>query len=261
MRGLRQLGSGLLLAILSVLIIVGGMSLALAEGYVLQPPLTPTATRPAATSAPTDLVTASPPTATETPTVTASPPPPANCLPPPGWILVMILPGDTLDILAARYQTSPAALVQANCLTVAALLPGYGIYVPAPAIPPTFTPIPCGPPFGWIQIVVQPGDTLYRIAALYGVTVTQLKQANCLVSDFIGAGQRLWVPNVATLTPSATPIQIEFPTSTLEPSATIPPSATLEPTVFPTETPLPPTETPPPPTETPSLPAPASPTP
>lgn len=255
MQALRQLGAGFILAGLSAIIILGGLSLALAEAYIPQPPPAPTETPPVPTLAPTDLLMSSPPTETASPTFTASPLPPVNCLPPPGWVLVMILPGDTLDTLAARYQTTPAALIQGNCLTVTTLLPGYGIYVPAPAHPPTFTSAPCGPPFGWIQIIVQPGDTLYHIASLYGVTVAQLKQANCLVSDLISAGQRLWVPNVATLTPSATPIQIEFPTSTLEPAET------LAPTALPSETPLPSTEPPPPPTETPSLPAPASSTP
>lgn len=254
MQALRQLGGGLLLGLLSVLIVVGGMSLALAEGYVPQPPPTPTETQPASRSAPPEAVSSTPsPIPTET--VTASPIPPTNCPPPPGWILAPILPGDTLDSLAFRYRTTPAALMAGNCLVSPYILPGYGIYVPAP---PTNTVAACGAPFGWVRYTVQPGDNLYRISLLYRITVTELKQANCLTSDVISVGQLLWVPNTVTSTPPATPINIEFPTETLVPTETetlLPPTNTVEPAsteIPPSETPVPtetsaPTETEPPP--------------
>ncbi len=57
--------------------------------------------------------------------------------------------------------------------------------------------------------VVRPGETLYRIAATYGITVPELKRINGLTSNTIRAGQRLVVseaapvvaPPRATLTP------------------------------------------------------------
>jgi LysM repeat protein len=262
MQALRQLGGGLLLGLLSVIIIVGGMSLALAEGYVPQPPPTATETQPAPLSAPTETASLIPSVPTVTPTVTASPIPPANCPPPPGWVSVMILPGDTLDSLAIRYHTTVAALMTGNCLASPSILPGYGIYVPAPPALPTATFVPCGAPYGWVRYTVQPGDTLYRISQLYRITVAELKQANCLSSEFINAGQLLWVPNTITSTPSATPINIIFDTvtpestSTLEATTEPAPTSTTEPS--PTSTEIPPSETPPPtettvppPTETP----------
>ncbi len=254
MQALRQLGGGLLLGLLAVIIVFGGMSLALAEGYVPQPPPTFTETQPAPPSAPTETMSLSSPIPTLTFTVTASLAPPTNCLPPFGWIRVMIHSGETLEILAARYATTSAALMAGNCLVSPTILPGYDIYVPSL---PTITPVPCGAPFGWVRYTVQPGDNLYRISLLYGITVAQLKQANCLSSDFISAGQQLWVPNTATSTPIATPINIEFPTetpistetSTPEPPATsteIPPSETPAPTETPEPSATPaPTETPP----------------
>ncbi len=260
MQALRQLGGGLILGLLSVLIVFGGMSLALAEGYVPQPPPTPTETQPAPTSAPPEAVSFTPsPIPTET--VTASPVPSTYCPPPPGWILVMILPGDTLDTLAYRYHTTPQILMTGNCLVSTYILPGYGIYVPAP---PANTVVACGAPYGWVRYTVQPGDNLYRISLLYRITVAELKQANCLTSDFISAGQLLWVPNTVTSTPPATPINIEFPTETLVPTETetlLPPTNTVEPAsteIPPSETPVPtetssptetsaPTETEPPP--------------
>lgn len=249
MQALRQLGGGLLLGLLSVIIVFGGMSLALAEGYVPQPPATLTETQPTPPSTVTVGASLLPFVSTSTETVTASPVPSTFCPIPPGWFLAPILPGDTLETLALRYRTTSAELMRGNCLVSPTILPGYGIYVPAL---PTATYVPCGAPFGWVRYTVQPGDNLFRISLRYGITVTQLMQANCLTSDFISAGQQLWVPYTITSTPSATPISIEFstetPTSTEtsmpEPTSTeLPPSETPEPT----ETPAP-TETPPPPT-------------
>ena len=264
MQALRQLGGGLILGLMSILIVFGGMSLALAEGYVPQSPPTPTETQPvlppalsgvegSATEAASS--TSSIPTPTET--VTASPIPPASCPPPNGWVLVMILPGDTLETLAFRYHSTPQALMAANCLVSPYILPGYGIYVPPQ---PTSTFIPCGAPFGWVRYTVRPGDNLYRISLLYRITLAELKQANCLTSDFISVGQQLWVPNTVTSTPPATPINIEFPTETPALTETVPPTSTLElpatsTEIPPSETPLPPTETPVP-TETPLPPTP-----
>lgn len=257
MQALRQLGGGLILGLMSILIVFGGMSLALAEGYVPQSPPTPTETQPVLPPALTEAAssTSSIPTLTET--VTASPIPPASCPPPNGWVLVMILPGDTLETLAFRYHSTPQALMAANCLVSPYILPGYGIYVPPQ---PTSTFIPCGAPFGWVRYTVRPGDNLYRISLLYRITLAELKQANCLTSDFISVGQQLWVPNTVTSTPPATPINIEFPTETPALTETLPPTSTLEPPatsteIPPSETPLPPTETPVP-TETPLPPTP-----
>lgn len=242
MQALRQLGGGLFLGLLSVMIVVGGMSLALAEGYVPQPPATLTATEPALPSAPTGTVIPLLPSPTETPS--ATPVPPTNCPPPTGWTLVLIYPGDTLESLAVRYHTTPAALMAANCLVSPNLLAGYGLYVPPV---PTATPIPCGAPFGWVQYIVQPGDNLYRISQLFRVTVSELQQANCLgYSTTIYTGQKLWVPNVATSTPPLPPVTIEFPSSTPVPTNTATPTttSTVTPTTPPTNTSVPPTETP-----------------
>ena len=250
MRALRQLGGGLVLGLISATVVVGGISLALAEGYVPPPRPTSTPTQPVDFSLqptqgfPTPFDFQFTPYPSDTPSVT--PTPPINCPPPSGWMLITVGPTDTLESLAARYKTTAAALSAANCLVSASLLPGYGIYVPPM---PTNTAIPCGPPPGWVQYTVQPNDTLFHISQLYRVTVSQLQQANCLGSSTtIYAGQRLWAPNVATSTPIATPISIEFatvtpiPTNTATPTATGTATPTLPPTA--TNTTVPPTETP-----------------
>ncbi len=54
--------------------------------------------------------------------------------------------------------------------------------------------------------VVQPGDTLTRIAARYGVTVSQLAAANGLGwNSWVYAGQQLTIPSNAPLNPAPVP--------------------------------------------------------
>lgn len=262
MQALRQLGGGILIGILSLLVVIGGSSLALAEGYIGLPP-TPTQTAsPTSPFPPTPTVSGPTvePSPTIVPTLTNTPVPPTTCPPPSGWVLVTIQVGDTLQSLAARYRTTPELLAAANCLFSQELLPGYGIYVPPTS--PTSPPVACGAPPGWIQYTVQPGDNLYQISLRYGITVPQLKQANCLTSDTINVGQRLWVPNVPTMTPPVTPAELEFGTGTPElptepatetPTPTSPPTATdtVEPTDTPTPEPASTSTEPPSPTSTP----------
>ncbi len=140
MQAARQVGNGLLYALISVILVVGGLSLALAEGNnnSLSPTLTPSSTANSQTLPPTSLtstplvqvvVTATPliiPSPTQT--VSAL----VNCIPPSGWILIIVQPGDSFSSLAERYQISPEQLEQANCLAAQSLPAGYDIYVPLP---------------------------------------------------------------------------------------------------------------------------------
>jgi len=233
MRVLRELGGGFLYALVSVVLVIGGLSLSLAENYNPQ--------RPGPTENFLTLPPTLPPTQVEaaavnsaTPIITGTPLPPTNCPPPAGWILIPVQAGDTLESLAARHNTTPQQLAQSNCLLTQNLVPGYNLYVPPSA---TATSLPCGPFQGWIQYTIQPGDTLFHIALLYSTTVAQLQRANCLGnSQYIRAGSRLWVPNVATITPGVTVIP-DFPSET--------PTLPLTSTDLPfTGTPLPYTGTP-----------------
>jgi LysM repeat protein len=91
-------------------------------------------------------------------------------------------------------------LSQANCLLSPSIPPGSILYVPPQ---PTQTPIPCGPPAGWIIYIVKQQDTLFHISTLYRTTVPQLQAANCLGnSTLIITGQSLYVPNVVVITPT-----------------------------------------------------------
>ncbi len=275
MQSLRQLGGGILIAIISLVLVIGGISLALSES--LPPQVTPTPIPPTISlDFPTATFTASAvfaDTATITPSATSIIVATdtvyatntlfvqASCVPPTGWIAITTFSSDTIYTLAQRYKTTPENLASGNCLSSFDVPPGYVLYVP---LVPTVTVIPCGPPPGYVKrYVVQRGDTLYSVASLYGITYPTLQRANCMGSSTaIYTGQLLWVPNIIIPTrilPTPTSIIITFPTATqavtLEPTATTEPpatSTTAPPTAVPPTTALPntplvmPTDTTPP---------------
>lgn len=270
MESLRQVGSGLLFGLVCLAIVLGGFALSMVEGgmgAVAIPSSTWTqaapATRVPAISPTLPLETPTQPLnpITDTPAPTATetftpPPPPTNCPPPAGWVATVVQVYDTLPGLAQTYRTSVDAIRQANCLVSDQLVPGSFLYVPPL---PTATLIPCGAPPGWVNYVVQSGDTLFSLSQKFRTSVAELQRANCLGSStFIQAGKVIKVPNVPTSTPlnSATPsatfivIKEETPTPTL----TLPAPTTEAPptTEVPSQTPVPPSDTPPPPTNTPS---------
>jgi LysM repeat protein len=232
MQALRQLGAGVIVAIFSVILVIGGIFLSLAE--TLPTPATPTQippTFPLSFPTPTaTIITILPsetPTETILPSETASVLPsitsiaPTSCTPPSGWIRLTVATGDTVYSLAQRYKTSAENLSAANCLTAVEVPAGYILYVPPV---PTVTVIPCGPPVGWVKnYIVQPGDTLFRIALSYNITYPRLQRANCMGSStIIYIGQRLWVPNIPTRTPvpgiTIVPTNTPLPTITASPS-------------------------------------------
>lgn len=261
MQALRQLGGGVILALLSVLLVVGGISLALAE--TLPPQATPTPIPPTVsldfptatfTVLPLNSQTVTPsftPVMLATDTVSAT-----NtlfvqvaCRFPSGWIAITTTSADTIYSLAQRYKTTAENLSTANCLSSFDIPPGFVLYVPPV---PTVTVIPCGPPQNYVKrYYVRPGDTLYSIALAYGITYQTLQRANCMGSSTtIYVGQLLWVPYVPTRTPvpgvtvfptfpTATPEDIITPTDTSVPSTATNVPHTFTPTavVAPTSTP------------------------
>jgi LysM repeat protein len=97
------------------------------------------------------------------------------------------------------------------------------VQVPPPittsASPATSTSVQtCIPRSDWnFAYVVQSGDTLFRIAQNFGVSVQELQQANCISNvNQIQVGQTIRVPGaLATNTPSATipPTNVPVPTA------------------------------------------------
>src|SRR5512141_2937333 len=122
MQALRQLGGGVIIAIVSVILVLGGISLALAE--TLPPSSAPTQiapTLPLSIPSPTSTIGIEIPTLpsetpSQTPTETATTIvvasstatlalQPTLCTPPTGWIAIVISTNDTIYSLAQRYNT------------------------------------------------------------------------------------------------------------------------------------------------------------
>ncbi len=100
-----------------------------------------------------------------------------------------VQPGDTLTRIAARFGTTVAAIVESNRLTNPNLIyVGQVLLIPAGASTTAS---------GRIHIV-QPGETLYRIALRYGTTVERLMALNGLTNpNRIFAGHALRIPEEA----------------------------------------------------------------
>jgi LysM repeat protein len=209
MKALRQMGSGFIIGTLSLILVIGGISLSLAETSAPSQPPTPS---PIPTTFAVEF-------ASPFPTSTLPPPIPTDtllpmasatiaqasvaCTRPNNWIAVTVGANDTLYTIAQRYNTTVEELNEKNCLNFSNPAPGIVIYVPAV---PTKVVVQCFPPATWVKKhVVQPGDNLYRIALSYGISYPQLQNGNCMGSSVtIFAGQVLWVPNISTLTPAVT---------------------------------------------------------
>ncbi len=207
MSSLRQLGTGLLYALVSVVLVVGGLSLALAEGGIRTAP--PTG-QPSATPAVATTIAPSTTAAPQSPTPLVSTPTGTAISPTPQAIIVTATPIPASPTTYTYYFTPRPTSTRI-------------VYA---------TRIPCGPYAGWrLSYTVQPGDTLFHIATLYGTTVPALQTANCKSNTVIYPGDRLWVPNVATITPGVTLIPT-FPTDTPVPTEPL----TLTPLPYFTET-------------------------
>jgi LysM repeat protein len=263
MQGLRDLGNALVVALISVGLMIGALSISLVE---FVPEEAPTATNNlfpspiplTATLVPT--LGLESPTPSITPTFTNTPTPPPSCPPPAGWTQISVQVGETLDGLAVRFHTTSEQLRIANCLFTDNLIPGSILYVPF--ITATNVPSVCIPgQAGWIKsYVVQPGDSIFRIGYNHFTTTREMLNVNCLSSEIIHVGEILWVPNVTPRIPSSTPLPIVTITSsstvtptstaipftftptptntaTATPTNTVQPTLTASPTPFPTNTP------------------------
>jgi len=264
MKALRQMGSGFIIGAISLLLVIGGISLSLAESSAPSLPPTPSpipttfavefaSPLPSAVSSPTQIIVDPTDTAIiDAPTATLAQS--ITCTIPGGWVAITVGTNDTLYSIAERYKTTADNLNTSNCLNGLVHGPGSIIYVP---LVPTVTVIPCGPPSSWIKAyTVKTGDNLYRVSLLYRTSVAQLQSANCMGSStIIHVGQLLWVPNVATSTPvftatvptatstfTKTP-DYSTPTNTATSTSTFivtsSPTSTTAPTQTPSLTPIP----------------------
>ncbi len=126
--------------------------------------------------------------------------------------------GDNLYRISLRFGVTIAALQQANGISNANLIyvgqvlqipaggaPHVGTPVPGTPVPPNSTPVPT-PAGGQVgTYIVQPGDTLSKIAARFGTTYLAIAAANGIVNpNLIYVGQSLQIAG-ATGQPAPAP--------------------------------------------------------
>ena len=90
---------------------------------------------------------------------------------------------DSLYSIANRYNLSVSDLIEFNALPSTVLTVGETIKIPKGSVDKTRN-----------VYQVKPGDTLYRIANLYGVSVGDLIDANNLSSNILTIGQEIIIP-------------------------------------------------------------------
>lgn len=141
----------------------------------------------------------------------------------PGGQLYTIARGDTLFLLARRFNTTVEALRAANpqitnpnVLVVGqkiCLPPGT---VPVPTPPPGGLPEPPDCPGGHIHTVAS-GETLYTIAQRYRLPLPRLIAANPQLVDpnVLAVGQKICVPGVPAPPPPPVPPPPECPGGTI----------------------------------------------
>lgn len=97
--------------------------------------------------------------------------------------------GDNLYSIAAQYGITVNELKAANNLTSNILAIGQKLIIPTPTTPEVT------PPENYSIYTVKGGDTLYKIASQYGISVNDLIDFNQLTSTGLTIGQQLLIPN------------------------------------------------------------------
>ncbi len=133
-----------------------------------------------------------------------------------------------LSLLDLPVQIPPPIPAGPTATPTQADLPGLPVTNTVPPVtlpaPPTAFQTICTPRTDWAYTyIIQSGDTLFKIANRFGLSIAELQSGNCIENaDLIQAGQALRVPvPLVTSTPTLTP--------TLTPTET--PAATFTPTV------------------------------
>lgn len=111
-----------------------------------------------------------------------------NIIPPgadTGVTEYVVRSGDTLWLLAQRYNTTVDAIKRLNGLTSDNLSIGQVLKIPTTA----------SSGGSYFEYVVRSGDTLWLLAQRYNTTVDAIKRLNGLSSDALNIGQVLRIPN------------------------------------------------------------------
>jgi LysM repeat protein len=119
-------------------------------------------------------------------------PPVAPPPPPPQPVTYIVQRGDMLSTIAARFGVSVQALAAVNHITDnRAIFPGDVLLIPVAGVP--VPPAPRHAVGG--RYTVRAGDTMFAIAAAFGVNIYQIAEANGILNlNSIYAGQNLVIP-------------------------------------------------------------------
>lgn len=180
------------------------------------PPVT--ATMAAPTPRPTVTPTAPTPTPTLNAKLTPQPTAPDGLNRPPTPIKHKVEAGESLGIIADKYNSTAKEIADANALTVNSMIhPGDELIIPPPKPggAPQPTPTPTG---GTLLYTVQAGDTISEIAERFDSRMDWILDANKRkATDMLRPGDRLLIP-LSNRTP--TPPPSPTPTITPTPSPT-----------------------------------------
>ena len=115
-------------------------------------------------------------------------------------MVVVVQRGDSLSAIAAEYGVTMAALIEANNITDPDTVHvGQELLVPGATRPIT----PTGP----VIVTVRSGDSLSKIAAEYGVSVSALMSLNGITDpDRLSVGQQLTIPGSMPPTSTLPPL-------------------------------------------------------
>ena len=109
---------------------------------------------------------------------------PGSAEAPPGPLVHIVQPGETLPAIADRYGTTAWAIMSVNGLSSYTVYAFQALYIPTPLQP------------GPIIHIVQKNETLYTIAQRYGTTVPLIMMANSLVTYDLYIFQQVIIPPV-----------------------------------------------------------------
>ena len=96
-------------------------------------------------------------------------------------IIYTVQKGDSLWIIANKYNTTVDKIKQENNLTSNLLSIGQTLTIPSSQ--------------NYLTYVVQKGDSLWIIANKYNTTVDKIKKLNNLTSNLLSIGQKLFIPS------------------------------------------------------------------
>jgi murein DD-endopeptidase MepM/ murein hydrolase activator NlpD len=137
-----------------------------------------------------------------------------------GGTPVTVAQGETVDSISRRYGVPASAILQANNLVApATLYAGQQLVIPryqsaaahaapAAAAPPPVRPVAAAAPAGnpGVHVVAQ-GETLSKIARLYGKSVLEIARANNLQpNSALRIGERLIIPGVRVTSKQGTAV-------------------------------------------------------